>query len=249
MKTMPSDPCCAPPSRTASPDVRMPNDAHGHDPEPGHRHGPGHVHAPLALDGAPPGYGQALVFALVVNAAMFMIEIASGLGADSASLLADAADFFGDALNYGLSLAVLAQAAIWRARVALFKGLTMAIWGLSVLAQAGWHAWNGAAPQAWTMGSVGLLALAANLAVAWRLMAWSEGDANMRAVWLCTRNDAIGNVAVVAAAVGVFGTGTRWPDLAVAAAMAVLALVSGLSVVRQARHELNASRRATSTPA
>ena len=88
------------------------------------------------------------------------------------------------------------------------------------------------------MGVVGALALAANLGVAWLLYAFREGDANMRSVWLCTRNDAIGNVAVLLAALGVFGTGTRWPDLLVAAVMAGLALAAGLSVIRQARQEL-----------
>jgi Co/Zn/Cd efflux system component len=125
-----------------------------------------------------------------------------------------------------------------RARAALFKAATMLLFGAAVLGRAAWAAWSGAPPQALTMGVIGMLALAANVGVGVLLYAYREGDANMRSVWLCTRNDAIGNVAVLLAALGVFGTGTRWPDLLVAAVMALLALTAGLSVLRQARQEL-----------
>jgi Co/Zn/Cd efflux system component len=154
------------------------------------------------------------------------------------SLLADAIDFFGDSVNYGLSVAVLAMGAAARARAAVFKALTMVVFGAGVMGRAGWVALHGVAPEPLTMGVVGTLALLTNAGVAVLLYAYREGDANMRSVWLCTRNDAIGNVAVLLAALGVFGTGTRWPDLLVAAIMAGLALSAGLSVVRQARREL-----------
>lgn len=166
-------------------------------------------------------------------------RVDGGLRAGSVSLLADAVDFFGDAVNYGVSLLVLGMALRWRARAALLKGLTMGAFGLFVLGRALWVALGGAAPEPWTMGAVGAVALLANMGVAWMLYAWREGDANMRSVWLCSRNDAIGNLAVVAAAVGVFGTGMAWPDLAVAAVMAVLALTAARSVVRQAWAELH----------
>ena len=158
------------------------------------------------------------------------------------SLLADAIDFLGDAANYALSLAVLAMGALMRARAALLKAASMLLFGLLVLGRAAWAAFNGEPPEAFTMGVVGLLALVANVGVAVLLYAFREGDANMRSVWLCTRNDAIGNLAVLLAALGVLGTGTRWPDLAVAAVMAGLALSAGVSVVRQARQEIAGAR-------
>ena len=194
------------------------------------------AHAPGAS--VPPGYRKALWIALAVNAAMFLLEIAAGVAAGSVSLLADAIDFFGDAANYGVSLAVLAMAATIRARAAVLKAATMMLFGVLVLGRAAWGAASGTPPEPLTMGVVGTLALCANLGVAFLLYAFREGDANMRSVWLCTRNDALGNVAVLLAALGVFGTGTRWPDLAVAAVMGGLALAAGLSVLRQARQEL-----------
>jgi Co/Zn/Cd efflux system component len=159
--------------------------------------------------------------------------------AGSLSLLADAVDFAGDALNYAVSLAVLASALAWRARAAMLKAVSMICFGLYVLGGAMWSVWHGDVPQAMTMGVVALLALAANVAVAWMLYAFREGDANMRSVWLCSRNDAIGNVAVFIAALGVFGTGSAWPDLVVASLMAALALHGGWTVLRQARGELS----------
>lgn len=184
-------------------------------------------------------YRQILWIALVVNFTMFLVEIGAGVQAGSLSLLADAVDFAGDALNYAVSLAVLASALAWRARAAVFKATTMIGFGLYVLGSAVWSVWNGELPQAVTMGAVALLALAANVAVAWMLYAFREGDANMRSVWLCSRNDAIGNVAVLLAALGVFGTGSAWPDLLVASLMATLALHGGWTVLRQARNELD----------
>lgn len=189
-----------------------------------------------------PRYRRVLWVALVVNAAMFAIEVAGGLASGSVSLLADAVDFAGDAANYGLSLAVLSLSLAWRARAALVKAASMGLFGIAVLGRAGWAALQGLPPEPLTMGAIGALALAANVGVAVALYAWRDGDANMRSIWLCTRNDAIGNVAVMAAALGVFGTGAAWPDLAVATLMASLALAASLSVLRQARGELGHAR-------
>lgn len=183
-------------------------------------------------------YRWVLAVALVLNAAMFAIELAAGLGARSASLLADAADFAGDTANYGLSLGALALGPGWRSRAALIKGLSMGLYGIGVLAVTALNISRGALPDAATMGAVGLLALAVNVAVAVMLYRYSTGDADMRSVWLCSRNDAIGNVAVMLAAAGVFGTASGWPDYIVAAIMATLALVASVSVVRQARREI-----------
>lgn len=188
-----------------------------------------------------PRYRRVLWIALWVNAAMFVVEIAGGVSSGSLSLLADAVDFAGDALNYGVSLAVLAAAVAWRARAAMLKAASMIGFGLFVLGSALWNVWHGDVPNATTMGTVAVLALLANLSVAWMLYAFREGDANMRSVWLCTRNDAIGNLTVMAAALGVFGTGSAWPDLVVAGLMATLALHGGWQVLRQARREINAT--------
>jgi len=195
-----------------------------------------------------PRYRKILWIALIVNAAMFLVEIGAGVQAGSLSLLADAVDFAGDALNYAVSLAVLASALAWRARAAILKAFSMMGFGLYVLAAAVWSVWHGGVPQAMTMGVVALMALAANVAVAWMLYAFREGDANMRSVWLCSRNDAIGNVAVFMAALGVFGTGSAWPDLLVASLMAALALHGGWTVLRQARGELAESGTLSSAP-
>lgn len=197
-----------------------------------------------------PRWRRALWIALVVNAAMFGVELVAGLQANSVSLLADAVDFAGDAANYALSLAVLSMALVWRSRAAYVKGATMFAYGLFVLARAGWLLQSGSVPEPLTMGVVGLVALLANAGVAVLLYAFRTGDANMRSVWLCSRNDALSNLAVMAAALGVFGTGSAWPDLAVAAVMAVLALTAGLSVLRQARAELAqvSSTRPTQAP-
>jgi Co/Zn/Cd efflux system component len=187
---------------------------------------------------ASPRYRKVLWIALVVNLAMFGIEIAAGFRSDSTSLLADAIDFFGDAANYAVSLAVLSMAAVWRTRAAMVKGASMLGFGVLVIGRAAWAITHGAAPDAAAMGLIGTLALLANLGVAALLYAYRDGDANMRSVWLCTRNDALGNVAVLLAALGVLGTGTAWPDLIVAAVMAGLAVSGGWSVLRQARGEL-----------
>lgn len=183
-------------------------------------------------------YRRVLWMALIVNAAMFFVEIVGSYGSASLALLADAIDFGGDALNYGVSLAVLTYALAWRARAAVLKAFCMIGFGLFVLGSALVAVWNGRVPNAAVMGGVAVVALIANVAVAWMLYAYREGDANMRSVWLCSRNDAIGNVAVMFAALWVFGTGSAWPDLAVASLMAALAVHSGWTVLRQARGEL-----------
>ena len=188
-----------------------------------------------------PRWRRALWIALVLNAAMFGVELLAGLQAGSVSLLADAVDFAGDAANYALSLAVLSMALVWRSRAALVKGASMLAYGVFVLAKAAWVLRSGQVPEPLTMGLVGGLALLVNGGVAVLLYAFRSGDANMRSVWLCSRNDALSNIAVMLAALGVFGTGSAWPDLAVAAVMAMLAIGAGVSVMRQARQELLAT--------
>lgn len=183
-----------------------------------------------------PRWRRALWIALGVNAGMFAVEMAAGAAADSRALQADALDFLGDAANYAISLLVAGMALAWRARAALAKGLTLIGLGGWVMITAVLAALGGAAPEPELMGIIG--ALAANTGVALMLYRFRTGDANMRSVWICSRNDAIGNIAVMAAALGVFGTGTAWPDLIVAAILALLGISGGIQIVRQARREL-----------
>jgi Co/Zn/Cd efflux system component len=170
---------------------------------------------------------------------MFGVEIVAGVTADSHALMADALDFLGDSANYAISLVVAGMALVWRARAALLKGATLVALGLWVLISTVHGALVGASPQAETMGTIGILALVANVGVALMLFRFRTGDANMRSVWICSRNDAIGNIAVIAAAAGVFGTGTAWPDLIVAAVLASLGLSGGYQIIRQALGELH----------
>jgi Co/Zn/Cd efflux system component len=181
---------------------------------------------------------RVLWIVLVINAAMFAIEAASGWHAESLALQADALDFLGDSANYAIALFVLARSASWRAGSALAKGLVMIGFGVFLLGASIYHAAVGSAPEAPVMGAVGTLALLANVVCALLLFRFRGGDANQRAVWLCSRNDAIGNLAVIAAAGGVFFSGTPWPDLAVGLGMASLAVWAGVSVIRQAHGEL-----------
>jgi Co/Zn/Cd efflux system component len=191
----------------------------------------------------PPGrredaYRRVLWIALAINLGMFVIEGASGLVGSSVSLQADALDFLGDAANYGLGLAVLGLTPVQRARAALVKGLSMGLFGLWVVGSALHNSLTGALPRAEVMGVVGFLALLANVAVAVMLYRHRQGDSNRRSVWLCSRNDAIGNIAVMLAAGGVFASATAWPDLAVAAIMAALALSSSYRVMQLALGEI-----------
>lgn len=188
-----------------------------------------------------PRYRRALWIALLVNALMFGVELFGSVHAASVSLLADSIDFLGDAGNYAISLFVLALGPLWRARAALFKGITMGVFGVIVLGRAAWVLSGDALPEPLTMGAIGVLALLANGLVAVLLFAFRDGDANMRSVWLCTRNDMIGNAAVLLAALGVFGSGSAWPDLAVAAIMAVLGLTAAREIIGRARAELAAA--------
>jgi Co/Zn/Cd efflux system component len=196
---------------------------------------------PLDLGGSKKrddAYRRVLWMVLVINAAMFAVEVIAGLVAGSAALQADALDFLGDAANYAISLLVVGMALRYRASAALAKGATMAAFGLWVIATVVWHAVHGTLPSAFTMGTVGGAALVANVASFGLLWAYRHGDANMRSAWICTRNDVLGNLAVLVAALGVFGTGTGWPDTIVAAIMALLAIQGAALVIRQASAEL-----------
>ncbi|MBP2292140.1 cation transporter [Azospirillum rugosum] len=185
-------------------------------------------------------YRRVLRMALLINAVMFVIELVASLDAESMALRADALDFLADAANYGVSLWVLGKALEWRSWAAVVKGLSLGAMGLWVVGSTAWNAYAGTLPDAPVMGLVGLLALGANLSVAALLFASRRGDANMRSVWLCSRNDAMANVAVMLAGAGVWTMREGWPDILVAAVIAGLALSAALSILRQAFSELRA---------
>jgi Co/Zn/Cd efflux system component len=188
-----------------------------------------------------PQWRRALWIALVINAGFFVGEIAAGAAAGSAALQADALDFLADAANYAISLGVAGMALTWRARAAVAKGATMIAFALWVVVNTAWHVLAGTLPRADVMGAVGIAALVANGLVAFMLYRFRTGDANMRSVWICSRNDALGNAAVMLAALGVFGTGTAWPDVIVATIMSALGFLGGGQIVRQAYRELRTS--------
>jgi Co/Zn/Cd efflux system component len=179
-----------------------------------------------------------LWLALAINASMFAIEIVAGVIAGSVSLHADALDFLGDSFNYAISLAVIGLAPSWRACAVALKGVTMGVLGLWVIGEAAWHVSTDRLPQPFVMGAVGTLALLANLVVAGMLYRFRNAEANLRSAWICSRNDVLGNAAVLLAALGVLGTGTLWPDVIVASVMAALALQGSWIVIRQARIEM-----------
>ena len=195
----------------------------------------------VSFDGASNAYKQRLWIVIALNATMFGVEMAAGRLAQSQALQADALDFFGDALTYGISLAVIGASVRVRTSAALAKGLSLAAMGLWVFGSTIYHVFVLGVPQAEVMGLIGFLALLTNLASVMLLVRYKDGDANVRSVWLCSRNDAIGNVAVMMAALGVWGTATAWPDIMVAGVMAGLFLWSSFQIVAQALRERRAA--------
>lgn len=182
--------------------------------------------------------GSTLRIVLAINVVMFAVEITAGLLAGSVSLVADSLDMLGDALTYGLSLYVLARDRRMKAVAALFKGGIMAAFGLFVLGQVVHKIIAPDVPLFEAIGAIGALALAANgvcLALLWRHRA---EDINMHSVWLCSRNDIIANISVLFAALGVWFTGSGWPDILVGLVIAALFLRSALFVLRRAIAEL-----------
>ncbi len=203
----------------------------------------GHYHPHShSSDLALPKLRRILVIVLVINAAMFAVEIVAGLTAGSVSLQADALDFLGDSMSYAISLFVLGMALKWRAGAALLKGLSMGAFGIWVLGATLYNAHFGVMPGAFVMGTIGFAALVANVICTALLFGFRKGDANMQSVWLCSRNDAIGNIAVMLAAAGVVASDTGWPDLGVATVMATLALTASWQVIRRAISELRVAK-------
>jgi Co/Zn/Cd efflux system component len=199
-------------------------------------HDDGHGHSNPTSENSL-AWRRILWFAFNVNAAMFFVEMWAGIASGSSSLQANALDFFGDAVNYAISLSVFSMAVAWQTRAAIFKGVSLILLGLWALGATFWNVYVGTLPEVHTMGIIGVVGLVANVLVAVMLYRFRNGDANMRSVWLCTRNDAVGNIAVLLAAVGVFGTATGWPDFVVAIVLAYLGLSAGGQTLTQALNE------------
>lgn len=196
----------------------------------------------VKFDGVSEAYKRVLWIIIAINGSMFLVEMVAGVFAGSQALQADALDFLGDTATYGITMLVIGMPIVWRARAALFKGLSLAAMGMWVLGSTAYNVLILGVPQAGLMGAIGFLALIANLTSVLLLMKYRDGDSNVRSVWMCSRNDAIGNVAVIIAASGVWATSTAWPDLIVAGIMASLFLWSSTQIIRQAWHELELPR-------
>jgi cation diffusion facilitator family transporter len=190
------------------------------------------------FEGLSADYKRRLWLVIAINAAMFFVEMGAGALAGSQALQADALDFLADSATYGISLAVIGASVPARAWAAFAKGISLTVMGLWVFGSTAYHVLVLGLPRAEIMGVIGALALAANVASVLLLMRYKDGDSNVRSVWLCSRNDAIGNVAVMIAAFGVWGTATKWPDLFVAAIMASLFLWSSMQILRQSWREI-----------
>ena len=197
------------------------------------------------FDGLDPRYKRVLWTVIAINGAMFLTEIVAGEVAGSQALKADALDFLADTVTYGLSLVVIGATLQRRAMAALVKGLSLSVMAVWVFGSTLYHTLVLGLPIAEVMGAIGVLALAANLASVLLLLPYKDGDANVRSVWLCSRNDAIGNVIVMGAAAAVWGTSSKWPDLAVAGIMAGLFLTSAVQILRQAWSEYRSGNGAT----
>lgn len=202
-------------------------------------------HHNTVFDGVSADYKRRLWIVIGLNAGMFGIEMTAGHMAGSQALQADALDFFGDAVTYGLSLAVIGMSLRVRSGAALAKGVSLLLMGIWVFGSTLYQVVVLGVPQAQIMGAIGFMALLANLASVLLLVRYKDGDANVRSVWLCSRNDAIGNVAVMIAALGVWGSNTAWPDLLVAGLMAGLFLYSAVKILTQARVEWRDSNQIT----
>lgn len=190
-----------------------------------------------SFEGISNRYKKILWIVIFINGGMFFVELIAGFIADSTALKADALDFLGDSVAYIATFMVIGKPLKTRALVALFKGLSLGLMAVFVLGFTLYKVFVFGTPEPFTMGVIGLIALVANIVSVLLLMRYKDGDSNIRSVWLCSRNDAIGNVAVILAGLGVFATGTIWPDIVVAFIIAGLFMHSSVKITIQALEE------------
>lgn len=186
-------------------------------------------------------YKKALWIVLILNLSMFFVEIVMGVKSGSTSLLSDSLDFLGDSANYLISLIVLPMALSYRAKASMVKGLTMGGFGLFILMTTVYRVFYGEMPSSSEMSIVGFLALLVNVSAVLILLKFRDGDSNVRSVWVCSRNDAIGNVAVILAGMAVYFFQSKYPDLIVAFVLAFLALQAAKEIIERAWTELKVS--------
>ena len=189
-----------------------------------------------------PGYRRALWTVVVLNVGYGLAEIVAGFVSGSQALKADALDFLGDGTITLLGLLAIGWSLAWRARSALLQGIFLGLLGLGILVTSAYRVFVLHQPEAEIMGLFGVIALVVNVASAWVLLPHRGGDANVRAVWLFSRNDAIGNLAVIIAAGLVAWTATPWPDLVVAVVIAGLFLQSSWAIIKDARRDLKVAQ-------
>ena len=189
------------------------------------------------FDGVSERYKRILLVVIALNALMFGVEITGGIFSQSQALQADALDFLADSLSYGMSLWVIGRSMTLRSSVAIVKGVSLAAMGGWVLLSTIYRIFTEHTPEPFTMGWIAVCALGVNLLSVLLLLTYKDGDANVRSVWLCSRNDAIGNVAVMLAAVAVAYTQSGWPDLIVAFLMSGLFFNSSIQIIRQSIKE------------
>jgi len=201
------------------------------------------------FDGSSPEYKRILKFIIAINLGMFFVELVGGLSAGSMALLADSLDFLSDSTTYTISLIVIGMPLAVRAKAGLFKGLSLIVISAWVLGSTVYRVFIEGVPEPMTMGTIGFVAFAANVISAMLLLKYKDGDSNVRSVWLCSRNDAIGNLAVILAASGIAATDSAWPDLAVAGIMASLFIHSATNIVRQSWRELKGEYKSSSANA
>lgn len=189
------------------------------------------------FEGMSARYKRALLWVVAINASMFLVEMGAGIGAQSQALQADALDFLGDTFTYAISLWAIGKSLTLRSNVALFKGYSLLVMALWVFSSTLYRFFILNTPNAYIMSGIAILAFTANILSVLLLLKYKDGDANVRSVWLCSRNDAIGNLVVLIAASGVWVTHSAIPDLAVAFVLASLFLSSSWQIIRQARLE------------
>lgn len=199
--------------------------------------------ADQSFDGSSPAYKRVLIVIIAINLGMFFVELFGGLAAGSMALLADSLDFLGDSATYTISLIVIGMPLAVRAKAGLFKGISLFAIAAWVLGSTFYRVFIEGVPEALTMGAIGVAAFAANVISAVLLLKYKDGDSNVRSVWLCSRNDAIGNLAVILAASGIAATDAAWPDLLVAGIMGSLFIHSAINIIRQSWVELTDEKR------